>query len=90
VGGRACKRTASAKRAAQPSVPWNPRLSLPSRKFAARPKAKKAKVAAKRAKPITRVKRAKRKVAKRKVVAAKSRRAAVKAVRRNSKARGKK
>jgi len=91
-GGAAApaKRTASAKRAAQPKRAVEPKAVAAIKKVAARPKAKKAKVAAKRAKPITRVKRAKRKVAKRKVVAAKSRRAAVKAVRRNSKARGKK
>ena len=91
-GGAAApaKRTASAKRAAQPKRAVEPKAVAATKKVAARPKAKKAKVAAKRAKPITRVKRAKRKVAKRKVVAAKSRRAAVKAVRRNSKARGKK
>jgi len=91
-GGAAApaRRTASAKRAAQPKRAVEPKAVAAIKKVAARPKAKKAKVAAKRAKPITRVKRAKRKVAKRKVVAAKSRRAAVKAVRRNSKARGKK
>ena len=91
-GGAAApaKRTASAKRAAQPKRAVEPKAVAAIKKVAALPKAKKAKVAAKRAKPITRVKRAKRKVAKRKVVAAKSRRAAVKAVRRNSKARGKK
>ena len=91
-GGAAApaKRTASAKRAAQPKRAVEPKAVAATKKVAALPKAKKAKVAAKRAKPITRVKRAKRKVAKRKVVAAKSRRAAVKAVRRNSKARGKK
>src|SRR6266404_534817 len=91
-GGAAApaKRTASAKRAAQPKRAVEPKVVAAIKKVAARPKAKKAKVAAKRAKPITRVKRAKRKVAKRKVVAAKSRRAAVKGVRRNSKARGKK
>ena len=91
-GGAAApaKRTASAKRAAQPKRAVEPKAVAAIKKVAALLKAKKAKVAAKRAKPITRVKRAKRKVAKRKVVAAKSRRAAVKAVRRNSKARGKK
>ncbi len=60
------------------------------KKVAARPKAKKANVTVKRAKPIRRVKQAKHKVAKRKAVVAKSRRAAIKAVRRSSKARGKK
>src|SRR5258708_31389200 len=60
------------------------------KKVAAPPKAQKANVTVKRAKPIRRVKQAKRKVAKRKAVVAKSRRAAIKAVRRSSKARGKK
>jgi len=78
----AVKRAASVK----PAAP----VKSAVKKAAARPKAKKAKVATKRVKPIARVKRAKREVAKRKVAAAKSRRAAVKAVRRSNKARGKK
>jgi hypothetical protein len=91
------KRAASAKRAVQPT------RATAGKKTAARRKAKKTGVAVKQSKQIARVKRGKRKVvrrkvvkrkgakrkgAKRKVVAAKSRRAAVKAARR--KPRGKK
>jgi acetyl-CoA synthetase len=84
------KRAAPAKRPAPTKRNIKPKIAVATKKVAARPKAKKGKVAAKRARPITRVKRARRKVVKRKIVAAKSRRTAVKAVRRNSKARGKK
>ena len=94
--GAPAKRAASAKRAVQPT------RATAGKKTAARRKAKKPKVAVKQSKQIARVKRAKRKVVKRKVVkpkgakpkgakrelvAAKSRRAAVKAARR--KPRGK-
>jgi acetyl-CoA synthetase len=84
------KRAAPAKRTTPAKPAVQPKRATTSKKAAVRPKSKKAKVATKRAKPIARAKRAKRKVAKRKVAAAKSRRAAVKAVRRSNKARGKK